>query len=64
MNNNIHNIAFIHENINYIDTEKTTKALLPQQDKTTELQSFKISTGLNRYINLINIYKPKSDCNK
>ena len=51
-------ITYTHKNISYIDTTKTTRALLPQQGKTTELQSFKISTGLNKHINLINIYIP------
>ena len=46
-------ITYIHKNISYIDT---TKVLLPQEDRTTELQSFKLSTGLHKHINLINIY--------
>ena len=51
----------ITSTVRYIDTTKTTRAPLPQQDKTTELQSFKISTGLNKHINLINIYIPPID---
>ena len=51
-------ITYIHKNISYINTTNITRALLPQHDKTTEIQSFKISTGTNRHINLINIYIP------
>ena len=37
-------VTYIHKNISYIDITKHTRTLLPQ-DKTIELQSFKISTG-------------------
>ena len=54
-------ITYIHENISYIDTTKNTRAQLLQQDKTIELKSFKISTGLNKHIILINIYIPTKE---
>ena len=54
-------ITYIQKNISSIDTTKTSRALLPQQHKMTELQSFKISTGLNKHINLIKIYIPPID---
>ncbi|KAF2348548.1 Reverse transcriptase domain [Trinorchestia longiramus] len=50
-------ITYIHHNINNIDTSQITHNLL-RIDHHTEPQSFKIETGMNKHITIINAYIP------
>ena len=50
-------ITYIHKTIRYTDTTTHTDTLIAP-DNTTELQSFRISTGHTQYMNIINIYIP------